>query len=133
MRISDWSSDVCSSDLCRQEVDMVAIAAGELADAIPVAEEEVCAGAVWYVAGGAGVEQTPYFFQTSENPGKTQFVTGYATGLAMEALGPTKAGYVTGPELDFSTTTFDAWTAGIKATLPDAETVATYTGDLNAS
>src|SRR3546814_13732594 len=27
-------------NLCRQEVDMVAIAAGELADAIPVAEEE---------------------------------------------------------------------------------------------
>src|SRR3546814_775830 len=139
MRISDWSSDVCASDLeqarnlCRQEVDMVAIAAGELADAIPVAEEEVCAGAVWYVAGGAGVEQTPYFFQTSENPGKTQFVTGYATGLAMEALGTTKAGYVTGPELDFSTTTFDAWTAGIKETLPDAETVATYTGDFDDS
>ncbi|HEY9557632.1 MAG TPA: BMP family ABC transporter substrate-binding protein [Acidimicrobiales bacterium] len=120
-------------NLCRQEVDMVAIAAGELADAIPVAEEEVCAGAVWYVAGGAGVEQTPYFFQTSENPGKTQFVTGYATGLAMEALGTTKAGYVTGPELDFSTTTFDAWTAGIKETLPDAETVATYTGDFDDS
>src|SRR3546814_12856513 len=51
----------------------------------------------------------------------------------MEALGTTKAGYVTGPELDFSTTTFDAWTAGIKETLPDAETVATYTGDFDDS
>lgn len=120
-------------NLCRQDVDMVAIAAGELADAVPVAAEDVCKGTVWYVAGGAGIEQTPYFFQTSEDPGPTQYVTGYATGLAMEALGVTKAGYVTGPELDFSTTTFNAWTAGIKKALPDAETVATYTGDFDDS
>jgi basic membrane protein A len=120
-------------NLCRQDVDMVAIAAGELADAIPVAEEEVCATAVWYVAGGAGVEQTPYFFQTSEDPAPTQFVTGYATGLAMQASSITSAGYVTGPELDFSTLAFNAWTAGIKHVLPDATTVATYTGDFDDS
>jgi basic membrane protein A and related proteins len=120
-------------NLCRQEVDMVAIGAGELADAVPVAEEDVCGGSVWYVAGGAGIEQTPYFFQTSETPGVAQFVTGYATGLAMETLGIDKAGYVTGPELDFSTVTFDAWTAGINQVLPDAETVATYTGDFDDS
>lgn len=120
-------------NLCRQEVDMVAIAAGELADAVPVAEEDVCSSAVWYVAGGAGVEQTPYFFQTSEEPGPTQFVTGYATGLAMEALGADQAGYVTGPELDFSRLAFSAWTAGIHETLPDAETVSTYTGDFDDS
>lgn len=120
-------------NLCRQEVDMVAIAAGELADAVPVAAEDVCANSVWYVAGGAGIEQTPYFFQTSEDPGPTQFVTGFATGLVMEQIGADKAGYVTGPELDFSTTTFDAWSAGIKRALPDAETVATYTGDFDDS
>lgn len=120
-------------NLCRQSVDMVAVAAGELADAIPVAEEEVCASTVWYVAGGAGVEQTPYFFQTSEAPGPTQYATGYATGLAMEASGANKAGYVTGPELDFSTTTFAAWTAGIKKAVAGAETVATYTGDFDDS
>lgn len=120
-------------NLCRQEVDMVAIAAGELVDAVPVAEEDVCAGSIWYVAGGAGIEQTPYFFQTSEVPGIAQFVTGYATGLAMEALDVQKGGYVTGPELDFSTVTFDAWTAGINQVLPEAETVATYTGDFDDS
>lgn len=120
-------------NLCRQGVDMVAIAAGELADAIPVAEEEVCAQSVWYVAGGAGVEQTPYFFQTSEEPGPTQFATGYATGLVMDTIGTTKAGYITGPELDFSTVTFNAWTAGMQQINPDFETVATYTGDFNDS
>ncbi|HEX7095751.1 MAG TPA: BMP family ABC transporter substrate-binding protein, partial [Acidimicrobiales bacterium] len=120
-------------NLCRQSVDMVAIAAGELADAVPVAEEEVCRGTVWYVAGGAGIEQTPYFFQTSEDPGPTQFVTGYATGLVMEKLGADMAGFITGPELDFATTTFAAWTAGIKKVIPNAETVATYTGDFDDS
>ena len=120
-------------NLCRQGVDMVAIAAGELADAIPVAEEDVCANTVWYVAGGAGIEQTPYFFQTSEEPGPTQYATGYATGLAMKAVGTTKGGFVTGPELDFSTTTFKAWTAGIKRAVENADTVATYTGDFDDS
>lgn len=120
-------------NLCRQDIDMMAIGAGELADAVPVAEEDVCAGVVWYVAGGAGIEQTPYFFQTSEVPGPTQYATGYATGLVMESLGATKAGYVTGPELDFSQTTFAAWTAGIKKAVADAETVATYTGDFDDS
>lgn len=120
-------------NLCRQGVDMVAIAAGELADALPVAEEDVCASSVWYVAGGAGVEQTPYFFQSSEEPGPTQFVTGYATGLVMEAQGVESGGFVTGPELDFSRLAFSAWTAGIHQTLPDAETVATYTGDFDDS
>jgi len=120
-------------NLCRQEIDMMAIGAGELADAVPVAEEDVCAGVVWYVAGGAGIEQTPYFFQTSEVPGPTQYATGYATGLVMDSIGATKAGFVTGPELDFSVTTFSAWTAGIKKVLADAETVATYTGDFDDS
>lgn len=120
-------------NLCRQGVDMVAIAAGELADAIPVAEEEVCANSVWYVAGGAGVEQTPYFFQTSEEPGPTQFATGYATGLVMDSMGATKAGYITGPELDFSVVTFNAWTTGMQQVNPAFETVATYTGDFNDS
>jgi basic membrane protein A len=120
-------------NICRQNVDMVAIAAGELADAIPVAEEDVCAGTVWYVAGGAGVEQTPYFFQTNDDVFESQYATGYATGLAMQELGVNKAGFVTGPELDFSVNAFNAWTAGIKAVLPDAETVATYTGDFDDS
>lgn len=122
-------------NLCRQNVDMMAIAAGELVDAVPVSEEEICHGVVWYVAGGASqLDQTPYFFQTSETPGPTQFATGYATGLVMEKLGVTKGGFVTGPELDFSTTTFRAWTAGIKRALGDgAETVATYTGDFDDS
>lgn len=120
-------------NICRQNVDMVAIAASELIDAIPVAEEDVCAGTVWYVAGGEGVVQTPYFVQTSDDVTESQYATGVAAGLVMQELGVDRAGFVTGPELDFAVTAFNAWTAGIKSVLPDAETFATYTGDFDDS
>lgn len=120
-------------NICRQGVDMVAIAASELKDAIPVAEEDVCRGTVWYVAGGQGVEQTPYFVQTQDDVNESQFATGVAAGLVMEQLGVTKAGFITGPELDFSVTAFNAFRAGIQHVIPDAEIVATYTGDFDDS
>ena len=120
-------------NICRQTVDMVAIAASELADAIPVSEEDVCAGTVWYVAGGQGVEQTPYFFQTQGTLFEDQFVTGVAAGEVLKAQGGTKAGYITGPELDFSVNAFNAFTAGVKHVCEECETVATYTGDFDDS
>ena len=120
-------------NLCRQSVDMVAIAASELKDAIPASQEDVCKGTVWYVAGGQGIEQTPYFFQSSEPVGPTQYVTGYAAGLVLKQLGGTKAGYITGPELDFSTNTFKAFKAGIKKVVANGEVFATYTGNFNDS
>jgi basic membrane protein A and related proteins len=120
-------------NICRQSVDMVAVSAGELADAIPVAEEDVCAGTVWYVAAGDGVEQTPYFFQTTDDVYEGQYAVGVATGHVMEAQGFTTAGFVTGPELDFSVNAFNSWTAGIHSVLPDAETIASYTGDFDDS
>ena len=58
---------------------------------------------------------------------------GVATGLVMEAQGLTTAGFVTGPELDFSVNAFNSWTAGIHSILPDAETIASYTGDFDDS
>jgi len=118
---------------CRQQPDMVAIAASELKDAIPVSEEDVCKGTVWYVAGGQGVEQTPYFFQTKGNGMEDQFATGVAAGEVLKAMGETKAGFITGPELDFSTAAYKAFTAGIKSVMPEGETVATYTGDFDDS
>ena len=120
-------------NLCRQDVDMVAIGATEVGDAIPVSEEDVCAGTVWYVAGGQGIEQTPYFFQTNDDLFEGQFLTGVAAGEVLKAEGGTKAGFVTGPELDFSVNAFNAFTAGVRHACPDCETVATYTGDFDDS
>lgn len=120
-------------NLCRQKVDMVAIAASELKDALPASQEDVCKGTVWYVAGGQGIEQTPYFFQSSEPVGPTQFVTGYAAGLVLKQLGAKKAGFITGPELDFATSTYKAFNAGVKKVVADGEVFATYTGNFNDS
>ena len=119
--------------MCRQNVDMVALAASELKDAIPVAADPVCQYSVWYVAGGEGVEQTPYFVQTADDIFESQYTAGYAAGLVMEQEGATEAGFVTGPELDFAVTAFKAFTAGIQSVIPDAKTAATYTGDFDDS
>src|SRR3546814_8497678 len=99
VKVNPADSAEQARNLCRPEVDMVAIAAGELADASPVAAEEVCAGAVWYVAGGAGVEPTPSFFQTSDNPGQNPFVPGHSPGRALPALGEPQARAGSGPAL----------------------------------
>jgi basic membrane protein A and related proteins len=120
-------------NLCRQHVDMVAVAASELKDAIPVAQEDVCKGTVWYVAGGQGVNQTPYFVQSQDDANESGYASGYAAGLVMKAAGTKKAGFVTGPELDFAVTFAKAWYAGIKAVVPDATIVVTYTGSFDDS
>lgn len=120
-------------NLCRQHVDMVAIASSELKDAIPVSEEDVCKGTVWYVAAGTGVQQTPYFVQTSERVEQNQYATGYAAALVLQKLGKDKAGFITGPELDFSVTAYKAFAAGVHSVLPDAEVFATYTGSFDDS
>ena len=75
---------------------MVAIAASELKDAIPVASEPVCKGTVWYVAGGQGVVQTKYFAQTNDIESQSGYASGVAAGLLMKAKGITKAGFITG-------------------------------------
>lgn len=118
-------------NLCRQNMDMVVIAASELADTTSVAGEDVCKNSVWYVSGGEGIEQTPYFFQTSEDPMLSQFATGYATGLAMEKLDVDKGGFVAGLQASFTETSYKAWTSGIKYANDSFSTVATYTGDFD--
>ncbi len=120
-------------NLCRQHPDMVAIAASELKDAIPVAQEDVCEGTVWYVAGGEGVEQTPYFVQTNDILSQAAYVSGVAAGLLMKESGATKAGFITGPEASFTNNFAKGWEAGIKKEVPNATVVKTYTGDFNDS
>lgn len=120
-------------NMCRQHVDMVAIAASELKDAIPVSSEAVCKGAVWYVGAGQGVTQTKYFVQSQDDASETLYVAGYAAGLLMQAKGATKAGFLTGPAYDFAKLAAKAFAVGIKVVVPNAQVVATYTGDFNDS
>src|SRR3989442_1254236 len=119
--------------MCQQHPDMVAIAASELKDAIPVSSEAVCKGTVWYVAGGQGVNQTKYFVQTNDIESQSAYVSGVAAGMLMKTKGATKAGFITGPQASFTTDFAKGWLAGIKSQVPGASVVTTYTGDFNDS
>ncbi|SHM91797.1 BMP family ABC transporter substrate-binding protein [Cryptosporangium aurantiacum] len=120
-------------NLCRQKVDLVALGAAELKDAIPASEESVCAKSSWYVPSSADIKQTPKITISRDFINEVIYATGYANGLLMKEKGYTKAGYVTGPEADFSVQAAKAFKAGIKEVVPTATLVTTYTGDFNDS
>ncbi|MFC0862299.1 BMP family protein [Sphaerimonospora cavernae] len=122
-----------AKNLCRQSVDLIAVGASELKDALSAAPEPVCKGVHWYINGGVGVEQTEYFAQSQENVKEILFAGGLATGLLLKKSGSTKAGFITGPELDFSKQAAAGFSAGMQAVVPEATLVTTYTGDLNDS
>jgi basic membrane protein A len=120
-------------NLCRQGVDMVALAAAELADAIPAADEDVCADTVWYVPSSGNVEVTDRIVLSQDDPNEVLLGAGYAMGLLMQTSGATSAGFVTGSEADFSVLAAKAFKAGIRELIPGADVVSTFTGDFNDS
>lgn len=120
-------------NLCRQKVDMIAIGASELKDALSAAKEPQCKGTTWYISGGQGVTQTAEFTQSLDYINESLYVAGYAAGLVLKENGGKKAGYITGPDLQFARDVAKAFEAGIKKVVPDAEMVQTYTGDFNDS
>jgi len=132
-KVADSQAAQAARNICQQHPDMVAIAASELAAAIPVAAEAVCRDTVWYVAGGQGVTQTPYFVQTADIESQDGYASGVAAGLLMKDAHSTKAGFLTGPQASFTTNFAKAWETGIKSIVPDEQTVITYTGDFNDS
>ncbi|TQS45712.1 BMP family ABC transporter substrate-binding protein [Cryptosporangium phraense] len=120
-------------NLCRQKVDLVALGAAELKDAIPASAEDVCKGTAWYVPSSAEIKQTPQISISRDFINESLLAAGYANGLLMKDKGYTKAGYITGPELDFSVQAAKAFKAGIKEVVPNATLATTYTGDFNDS
>jgi Uncharacterized ABC-type transport system, periplasmic component/surface lipoprotein len=120
-------------NLCRQKVDLVAVGASTLGDAIPVAAEAVCKHTVWYVAGGQGVVQTKYFAQTNDIVSQSAYASGVATGLVMKEQGIAKAGFISGIQAPFTTNFAKAWEVGIKTQVASATIVSTYTGDFDKS
>jgi basic membrane protein A and related proteins len=119
--------------LCQQKVDIVALGAAELKDAIPASEEPACNKTAWYVPSSYNVPQTPKIVLSSDDPNESLLAAGYAAGLLMQARGDTKAGFVTGAEADFSKAAATAFKAGIREVIPAATVVNTYTGDFNDS
>lgn len=119
--------------LCQQHVDMVALGAGELANAIPAADDAVCANTAWYVPSAANIKQTPRIVISSDDPNQDLLAAGYAAGLLMKQDGSTKAGFVTGQKADFSVLAAKAFKAGIREIIPGASLAVSYTGDFNDS
>lgn len=118
-------------NLCRQGADMVALAAVELKDALPAAEEDGCADSVFSIFGDAEEQLSPAVAQATGQTVETQYLTGVAAGLVLQAQGGTKAGMVGGPELDFAVTSAAAFERGMQSVLPEAELLVTYTGDFD--
>jgi len=106
--------------LCQQHVDMVALGAGELKDAIPASAEAVCAKTAWYVPAAANISVTPKILVSSDDPNQDLLAAGYAAGQLMKPKGWTTAGYVTGLKADFSIVAAKAFLAGIREVVPSA-------------
>ncbi|HEU5151088.1 MAG TPA: BMP family ABC transporter substrate-binding protein [Iamia sp.] len=120
-------------NLCRQGADMVALAAVELKDALPAADEDVCADSVFTIFGDAEDQLSPSAAQATGQTVETQYLTGVAAGLVLQSQGGTTAGFVGGPELDFAVVSASAFERGMQSVLPDAELLVTYTGDFDDS
>lgn len=120
-------------NLCRQSVDLIAIGASEIADALNAAPDPACDGINWYLNGGQGVEQTKYFAQSTDDVNPDLLAVGYAAGLAMKEKGTDKAAYITGVQADFSVLGAKAFRAGIVQVIPGATLSDVYTGDFNDS
>lgn len=119
--------------LCSQHVDMVALAAGELSDAIPASTEDVCKNTAWYVPSAANIAQTPTIVLSSDDPNVDIFAAGYAAGTVMKAKGYTKAAFIAGPSADYSKAAGSAFAVGVKYVVPNATVTSTFTGDNNDS
>ncbi len=120
-------------NLCQQGADLVAMGDSQLADGIPAYQSPECAKTAAYVNGGAGIEQKDFFAQAQDRVDPLLYVAGVAAGLVLKENGGKKAGFVTGPELDFSKAAAHAWEVGVKSEVPDAEVVNTFTGDFDDS
>src|SRR3546814_21196816 len=88
MRISDWSSDVCSSDLLREAVDVERVTVEDMQDAF---ERPISGRPVQEIERAAGTD--PAFFQDTVIPaGAAGFLTAPGHAACLEALVQPPAG-----------------------------------------
>jgi len=119
--------------LCQQGADLIAVTDSQLADAMPVSEEEACASTIFYQNTNNPTDLSGHVIVTQNDVYESQLAAGYATGLVMRELGVTAAGFVSGPDLDFVQKAYASWGAGIHAVLPDAALTMTLTGSMDDS
>lgn len=122
------------TNLARQGVDMlIAIGGVSPFDAITEVSADPEFEGIGFVmlAGTAAEVPNEHFITVRDDAFEVNYMTGVAAALVMERDGSTKAGFVSGPEVDFSIAARAAFEAGLKSQIPDAEVVATYTGDMD--
>jgi basic membrane protein A len=118
-------------NLCQQGADLVALGDSQLADGLPAFQSPECAKTAGYTEGQ--VPQQPFFAQATDSIPGVLYAAGVAAGLLLKQQNSTKAGFITGPELDFSKAAAKYFEVGIKAEVPNATVVETYTGDFDDS
>jgi basic membrane protein A len=127
--VADTDARNAALALCAQGVDMVALGASSLADAVPASTDPACADTAWFVPSAANIALTPQIMLSSNDPTTENWAAGYAAGLVMKDAGDTQAAFVGGPSADYSQAAADAFAAGIKYVVPAAEVTSTFTGD----
>ncbi len=132
-RINPANGVTQAVNLCRQHADLIAIGASELKDSLAATTDPACAGVNWYISTTTPVDQTPYFTQSNDYPDEQAVAAGYAAGLLLKEKGGTAAGYISGPELPFSTIAAKGFLAGLRQVVPDATLAETFTGDFDDS
>lgn len=120
-----------ASNLCRQGADMVAVGATELKDGLDVADSPECENSVFTVFGDIEEQLSPHAGQVAGQNLETQYLVGRAAGEVLQTRGSTTAGYIAGPELDFSVIAAEGFEKGVKAVVPDAKVLVTYTGSFD--
>lgn len=129
--INPAESESAMADLARQGIDFLAVGATELQDGLDaIACTEEFGTIAMYISATLAVESECYG-QSSDDYFQIYWATGVAMAQLLERTGGTKAGFIGGPELAFSTNAHRSLEAGLKSIIPEAELVVTHTGDFN--
>jgi basic membrane protein A len=122
-------------NLARQDVDIIAVGAGELSDPLPALSEEF-SDVFWYCNCGAGLGDQPYIAQARDDSSQISYTAGFATGLLLAdpERNPdelTDVAFLGCCDLDFETEALLAFEQGLQAV--DEGFTVTYipTGDFN--
>ncbi|GAA0256503.1 BMP family ABC transporter substrate-binding protein [Cryptosporangium japonicum] len=113
--------------------DLVALGASEIQDAVPAATNGDCGNAYWYVPSSTSLKEQKGILISQDFTFESVIAAGYANGLLMKNKGYSKAGFISGPVVDFSIDAAKAFYAGLKYAMGSAplEYTPVFTGDLN--
>jgi basic membrane protein A len=110
-------------NLAAQNVDIIAIGSGALADGnedLYLQYEDI----FWYCNCGSGLPETPGVLMSQDSGAELQLSSGYATGLLLQESGGDSAVFIGCCDLDFEKESFMAFQLGL-ATIDESYT-ATY-------